>query len=249
WRDEARTGNELLIADLVPSRFYRKSPSGLYSTPRVSWLAVVGTPGEARDIWWEATRSTYQDAELIVVGPDDAIRPVALLHDNPGINAFEIHDLDRALETARGEFIAIVDGRMTPHRRVVEHAVTRFDAEPRSGVVRGAYDVTDLGLFGSLDDLRAADRDVGRLGLPLFAVVRRRELMKDLRSGALDWNAVLGRSKTELLLNDTVVGSQSDLNIEVAPGGPGLADMKSARSEEIARTLVRRVRGKKSERR
>ncbi|MEA2022739.1 MAG: glycosyltransferase [Actinomycetota bacterium] len=240
-RRESRKLALPLIADHVPHRFYRKEPSHLYTVPKVSWIVTVGDGAEADRAWREASLATYIDTELVLVGDGVAV-------ENRSSAAAAAPDLSvagtfgEAVAKARGEILAIVDGRARFDRRLLARTMRRFD-DARVSAVRVGYRGSGIRLL-RLKDLRRADAGHGRDGLPFFALIRRRELMKDPdmlgRSGEA-WTAALDRSKTDLFVTD-LVEVPAEAAESVRTRVPGLSDMRAAGAVEIARGVKRAVR-------
>ena len=230
-----------LIEDRVPHRFYRKAPSHLYTVPKVTWIVTVDTAAEAKRAWQEASLATYTDTEMILVGGDHAL-------GNRASTAAASRDLSvagtfaAAVLQARGEILAIVDGRARFDRKLLARTMKRFD-DPRVSAVRVGYKTDDVRLI-RLKDLRKADESFGRDGLPFFALIRRRELMKGRPS--LDqprnaWLSVLDRSRTDLLVTD-LVQVPAQVKRGDRRGAPRPADLRAAGAAEIARGVKRAVR-------
>ncbi|MEA3511652.1 MAG: glycosyltransferase, partial [Actinomycetota bacterium] len=240
-RRSARERALPLIADRVPHRFYRKEPSHLYTVPKVSWIITVGDEAEADRAWREASRASYTDTELVLVGDDDAVgnrMSASAASRDVSITGTPAE----AVETARGEILAFVDGRARFDRRLLARAMRRFD-DSRVGAVRVGYREGGSRLL-RLSDLRRIDERSGRSGLPFFGLIRRRELLKDrgaLADSGSAWSAGLDRSKIELLVTDLVeipAGAAADLR----RGVPGPSDIRAAGASEIARGVKRALR-------
>ena len=230
-----------LIADRVPHRFYRKSPSHLYTVPKVSWIATVGDSDEAGLVVDEVSKASYVDTELILVGDESAtgrwVSAAGAARDFTVAATF-----GDAVTAARGEIAAIVDGRARFDRRILARMMRRF-SDPRVSAVRVGYQTATDALL-RMRDLAALDAADGRSGLPFFALVKRRELMKDraaLVGPGAAWNAALDRSRTELLVTDLVT-------VPVTPDGargsriPRPTDVRAAGATEIARGLRKSIR-------
>lgn len=230
-----------LIADRVPHRFYRKTPSHLYTVPKVSWLVTVDDRNEAARVLDEVSKASFVDTELILIGDESAVGRWASAAD-AARDFTVVESFADAVGVARGELVAIVDGRARFDRRLLARMMRRL-SDPRVSVVRSGYRSGSSVLI-RLRDLAAADASEGRSGLPFLALIKRRELMKD-RSALADpgvaWRAALDRSRVELLVNDLV-----DVPIEAgAMRGsriPGPADVRAAGPTEIARGLRRSVK-------
>jgi hypothetical protein len=235
------------VADRVPHRFYRKAPTPFSEVPKASWLVRVRTADEADRAWRECSFATFADTEIIICGPADAIAHLAAL-DVANDKLTTIADavpqaFATALRASRGEYVALLDGRARIERTLLARAVQRLEADGRATAVRVAYRFPSGDRYLRLDDLLAVDAKVGRDGLPLFAVARRRELMKDwallARPGEL-WAATMARSDRVGLVITTSVG------IDVPP--PMKARRVRARTvaatgiDELARAAVKQAR-------
>ena len=230
-----------LIADRVPHRFYRKAPSHLHTVPKVTWIVTVDTAAEAKRAWQEVSFATYTDTEVLLVGDDDAV--------GSRVSAAEVsRDLSvtgsfaAAVLQARGEILAIVDGRARFDRKLLARTMKRFD-DPRVSAVRVGYKTDDVRLI-RLEDLRKTDEQFGHDGLPFFALIRRRELMKDrsmLDHPRKAWLSALDRSRTELLVTD-LIQVPAQVKGGVRAGAPRPADLRAAGAAEIARGVKRAVR-------
>ncbi len=225
-----------LVADRVPHRFYRKEPSHLHTVPRVSWIVTAETGEEAAEAWSVFSRLSYLDTELILLGDDGAV-------GNWASTAAVSRDLSiaetfgEAVVKSRGEVVAIVDARARFDRRLLARAMRRYN-DPRTTAVRVAYRAGDTRIL-RLRDLRMVDDDAGRLGLPFFALISRRELMKDrdaLDDSAAAWNGALARSRIDLLMTDPV-----DIPVEAGRGRrekmPGPAEARAAGIPAVTREL------------
>jgi GT2 family glycosyltransferase len=224
-----------LMADLVPQRFYRRYPTPAATVPKVSWIVMVADGDEASRLWREAALATYADAEVLLVG-DPAVTS-RLTRPSARAGGF-----GEAVRMARGEVLVIADGRAEFSRRLLARAMNRFD-DPRVSAVRVGYRAGSSRVL-RLDDLLAIDQRAGRQGgAPLFALVKRRELMKDpgaLATPGRAWQQALERSRTALLVTDLVTIPE-DL-VTAAPGKPGPKEIRASGAEELARGARRLVR-------
>lgn len=240
-RAEARRLALPLIADRVPHRFYRREPSHFYSVPKVSWLVTVSDVAEADRAWREASRASFVDTEIILVGDDAAVgsRESASV-DAPSLSVAAT--FAEAVQLARGEILAIIDGRSRIDRRLLARAMQRF-GDPRVSAVRVGYRSDGIRLL-RLRDVQEVDAAHGRRGLPFFALMRRRELMKDpgaLERPAVAWEAALDRSKTDLLVTD-LVEVPADTIAELRASLPSVGDIRAAGPTELARGVKRALR-------
>ncbi len=230
-------------ADLIPHRTYRPGPpSPLYSTPKVSWVVSVASAAEADAAWTTCASSTYSDVEIVFHGPEPALeRFTALSVGNPRVTTSSSGFGD-AIRVSRGELVAILDPRARVPGELLGKAVSRFEEKPSSPIVRSAYAVNG-DRYLRLDDLAAIDAEIGRDALPFFALVTRRELMKDrtIWSDPANraWSMVLDRC-TKSTVIAPVVGIPE--TVAVVPHPPGLADLASIGPRMIVRELVRQSR-------
>jgi len=244
-RREARKRALPLIIDRVPHRFYRKEPSHLYTVPKVSWIVHVGTGDEAARTWREVSRASYTDSELILVGDDESVgifvSASAASRDLTVLSSFS-----QAVLAARGEMLAIVDGRCRFDRRTLARAMRRFD-DPRVSAVRVGYRF-EAGRLLRLEDLRSIDAADGIDGLPFFGLIKRRELMKDrnvLDDPGRAWTSALDRSRTELLITG-LVELPAGIDPVHARRVPGLIEIRAAGAAEVARGVRQAVRSTRS---
>lgn len=244
-RDAARSRAVALVADLVPHRFYRKVPSPFHTVPKVSWIARTGSAEETSRLWRELSSASYPDAEILLLGPEAAwehlesaaaVSPrLSLVDDTSG-------GIGGALAMARGELVAMVDGRSRIDRRLLARAVARLERDPRVGATRCSYRLSDNRQYRRLDDILRIDLEHGRDGFPFFAVVRRRELLKDptLVDSAADLlPTTLARCRIEHLINDH---AGIDLQALEEPRLPRGTDLLAAGPREVARAGVRAAR-------
>lgn len=246
WREAARRRALALVGDLVPHRFYRKEPTPFATVPKVSWLVAVGDGDDTARLWRELSLSTYVDADVVLWGTRSAVdefrsvgsaaQRVTVITDG------EATGFGAAVDAARGELIALRDGRADVERWLLARCVKRMERNPRAAVVLVGYRI-GVERYRRPADLLTVDRQAGRHGLPLFAVARRRELLKDpqlLANPHAAWESVVGRSRVELLIND--LASLPSGRVEVEAGRMKPADLAAAGSEELARAAVRKVR-------
>lgn len=236
-RAQARERALALVADLVPHRFYRKTPSPFYSTPKVSWIARTEDRAETEALWRRLSDATFPDAEIILFGPAPALEHMRAAADNSSrVSLVDVADgIGQAIMTARGELVCLVDGRARIDHRLLARAVGRLERDPRTGVARCSYRLDDNTQYRRLDDLLQLDQMWGRSGFPFFAVVRRRELMKDpmvVDDLTQLWPAVLERCRTEHLINDH---AGLAIGTEIAPRFVRPRDLIAAGGREIAK--------------
>ena len=243
-RTQARERALALVADLVPHRFYRKTPSPFHTTPKVSWIACAADRAETDDLWRRLSAATFPDTEIILFGPATAFEHLLAAADNSSrVSLVDIADgIGQAVATARGELVCLVDGRSRIDHRLLARAVGRLERDSRTGVARCSYRLDDNTQYRRLDDLLRLDLSLGRDGFPFFALVRRRELLKD--PAALDdftqtWPAILGRCRTEHLINDH---AGLAIGTETAPRSVRPRDLFAAGGREVAKAGLRMAR-------
>ena len=236
-RREARRRSLALVADLVPHRFYRKSPSPFHTTPKVSWIARTEDRVETEKLWNRLSAATFPDTEIVLFGPRAACEHLAAAADNsPRVSLVDIADgLGAAISATRGELVCMVDGRTRIDHRLLARAVGRLDRDPRTSLARCSYRLDGNIQYRRLDDLLQLDLIFGRNAFPFFTLVRRRELLKD--QGAIDdlaqlWPQVLQRSKIEHLINDH---AELAIDAGIAPRFVRPRDLIAAGSREVAK--------------
>jgi glycosyltransferase involved in cell wall biosynthesis/polysaccharide pyruvyl transferase WcaK-like protein len=243
-RDEARSRAVALVADLVPHRFYRKVASPFHSVPKVTWIARTETPAETDRLWRELSSASYADAEIMLVGPNTAWNHLESAAANAArLTLIDLEDGPRAaIEQAQGEYVAMTDGRARIDRRLLARAVGRLERNPRVGSARCSYKLGDNRQYRRLEDVLRIDTEHGRDGFPFFAVIRRRELLKDpalLGSLTELVPASLARGGVEHLINDH---AGIELPATPEPRLPKPTDLLAAGSREVAKAGVRAAR-------
>jgi glycosyltransferase involved in cell wall biosynthesis len=240
-RTESREQALPLLADLIPHRFYRKTMSPFSSVPKISWVAMVESEDEARRVLRMTSDTPPGDAELILYGPGAATwESAARASDRFGVaNSFA-----EAVAASRGEIVITLDGRIRFDPRHAARALKRLE-NPRTSMVRVGYRIGGRRVLG-LGDLAAADLSHGRGGLPLFAAVRRRELMKDrdaLANPGEAWRSAEERSRLALLVTDLIEAPADYIEV-TSRAVPAIGDLRAAGSREVARGVMRAVRPK-----
>ncbi|MGA7273034.1 MAG: polysaccharide pyruvyl transferase family protein, partial [Acidimicrobiia bacterium] len=243
WRQEARQLILPLVADLVPHPFYRKAPTPLAPVPKLSWLALVESPEEADRVTAMVGRNPVADVELLLVGPPEATeRHRSRTMPGGRVSVFDGEDrVAPAILAARGELTLIIDGRASFLGGIVPKALDRFDNDPRLGLVRVSYELDSGARYRRLDDLIEVDAVVGRSGLPLWAMVRTRELRKDRQFGGdahHAWRETVGRCRTEFLMHHRAAVEASGPSSRL----PGPADAASVPLGLVITDIARRAR-------
>jgi GT2 family glycosyltransferase len=245
-RENARSAQAIAVADAIPHRFYRKSGSGIYTVPRCSWIVCLDEGDDIIRTVDTFARSLSADAELIVVGPRATVAPLDLLGDNARVHVLVDGTIEDALLVSRGEFVVLVDPHVNVDPRFVRRAVKLMGEHPRLGIVQGPYGQPAGPQIHHLTDIASLDSEHGQRGLPLLALVRRRELMKDLGStGSVNWGSVVERSRVGLAFEP------SDLDgVETVIEDPSrlrASDLKAAGWRQvpaiIGEELKRRAKG------
>lgn len=250
-RGAARRRTLPIVADRVPHRFYRATPSPLSLVPRLSWLVAVADEQQRRRAEHLVATALPADAELVLLGPAEVVGDLeAAAASNPRRHVV-VDDgpaaATRALLATRGELVVVVAGATRVNADLVSVGVDALDADPRADAFRVAYRAAgDRWL--RLDDLAAIDATTGRHGLPRFALVRRRELRKHHRAtddvGAA-WAAIAAaHDRLALSLRD---GVRLERGTDVEATLPGLAELRAADPAELVRGAVRVVRRARGE--
>ncbi len=222
--ETSREDDELAFADAIPHRRFRRLPSAFHSIPKVSWLVRVETPKEATDAWKTCQRSTFPDHEVVFHGPAAATAPLRRVAvSNPRVTVVSEGFADAVVAT-RGELVAILDPRVSISPEAVVKAISRFHARPSAPLVRTGYHM-DGDRYLRLDDLAAIDAHIGRDGLPLFAMVTRRELLKDpsaLEAPPRAWSDLPARCDQSLVVAPLVEMTDT---VPFHPELPGLREV------------------------
>lgn len=187
WREEARRHNDALIQTLIPHRFYRKPrPGAIFAVPKVSWVIDPVVPERVEALWDAILAQNFDDAEVLLVGDDaTTTRLDELAVGDPRLHRHS--DLHSALQSARGEYVALLHGWATPDHRLAGRAARRLDSRPRASLLSVGYQVP--GPDGPLTyrherDTADIERAWSDRGLPVFAFARRREWAKALGEAA-----------------------------------------------------------------
>lgn len=212
WRAQARAANDGIIQAKIPHRFYRKSERGyIYQSPKVTWIVTPTVPARVVELWEQLLRQSFTDFEVITLGGDPEVdRLGEMLVDDPrfrvvgnGLDWEE--ELRAAIGASRGEYIAFLHGWASLDHRLLGRAVRRLDGIPRASIVRSGYQVITARddaayLYDeAIDDLDATWQPDG---LPIFALTRRREWAKVLRTGESPtdlWGRVVALSDVRYL--------------------------------------------------
>ncbi len=215
WRQQARAANDGIIQAKIPHRFYRKSERGyIYEVPKVSWVITPTVAGRAADLWNQLLKQSFTDFEVLFMGGAAEVdRLGETLRGDPRVTvmppgADPEDQFQSALDAARGEYVALLHGWASLDHRLLSRAVRRLDTNPRSSIVRSGYQIiTGDGSDVYLYDEAMADLDAEWGGLPVFALIRRREWAKVLPEGgsATDmWGRVEALSDVKALRDGLV---------------------------------------------
>ena len=241
-KEDARRAQAIAVADVIPHRFYRASGSAIYSVPQCSWIMCLDAGDDIFDAVKVFSQSLYADVELVVVGPREVVAPLDLLRDNERVSVLIDGTVEDALAASRGEFVVLADPHVNVDPRFVRRAMKLMNEHPRLSIVQGPYGQLDGPQVHHLTDIAYLDAEQGRSGLPLLALVRRRELMKDLAStGSVTWGDTVERSRIGLAYEpsdlagvDAVVTDPSRLHISDLKAG-GWRQFPAIMGEEIKR--------------
>lgn len=184
WRGEGRRANDGLIQAKIPHRFYRTPIAGLNETPKVSVVIHSVEDNHLPELADQTLAQRLSDIEIVLTGASSAITEFSeRRHGDPRF--LSAPNPEQAVRTASGEFVAFVHGSAALDHRLLSRSVSAIENKPRTGWVRSAYGVpttegTDI--FRRTVDLDAIDTLWGD-ALPVFALTRRRDLMKSLNAG------------------------------------------------------------------
>jgi hypothetical protein len=236
WRDAARAANDGIIQAKIPHRFYRKSQRGyIYDVPKVSWIVAPTVADRVPELWEQIGRQTFTDSEVLFLGGDPAVdRFGELLAADPRVTVVppaESADaqLVDALRQSRGEYVALLHGWASLDHRLLGRAVRRLDANPRASVARVGYQViTGVATTSYIYDDAVEEIDAAwhPQGLPVFALVRRREFAKVLPSGAAPrdlWKQVVSLSGMRPLRDGLVAVPALSATGPLPDAFPGIA--------------------------
>ena len=251
-RSSHRTRTVPLVADRVPNDFYRPAPTPLAVVPTVSWVVHVEDHEQLAAVEAALAEADPADVELVVHGPEAAVgHLVDAARDNPRRTVVAGDDLEAgaraAVEAARGAVLALVDARVRrPAPRIVQALRAMDDAVARTAVGRVSY-VIGEDRYLRLDDLDRVDQALSITGLPLLAVVRRREFAKHLHAtdSVRDaWAGVLAAGRPGLSITDPLrIPADGPI---AGPGLPGPGDVLAAGPREVARAAVRQLRARRA---
>lgn len=247
WRADSRRLSRPLLSDRIPNRFYRTARTPFATVPKLSWVVSVDSRDEADEAIRRLAADQYPDCELVLWGPSGAVAGLDALDGFASrvsvVDETGAAGLDRAVKASRGEVLALMDGRAEFSKALAEKAVRRLQDDPRASAVRFPYLLGGSDLYRRFDDLSDIDAAAGRAGSPLFAFVKRRELMKDreaLESGGPAVAAAIARSRTLFMAGDRI--SLADASAPSAGRHMGVGEVLASDIRDLARVAVRTAR-------
>lgn len=180
-RQRARELNRGLLVSLVPHRFYRKGvPDPVPEVPKFSVLVHDLPEGSAPEIWRGLTGQTEPDFEVIFIAEPRSHDPFAGAAAGERRVRFE-PDPVTAAQGSRGEFIVFLGGHSAPRNSLLQNARVRLEKRLSASALTFGVG-TPEGPLGRRADVQALVEKWG-YELPTALVVRRRALMRSLRSG------------------------------------------------------------------
>lgn len=185
WREESRAANDSLIQSKIPHRHYRDAVAGVINeAPKVSAVVHAVNPNRLVELVQQLLDQRLGDIEILLTGDDSkTVQFLERRKADPRIRG-EL-SVENAIRAAGGEFVALIHGATGLDHRLLSRSVSAIEKRPDFGWVASAYGVptTDgLDVYRKDADRAGLDRVWGT-GLPLFAMTRRRDLMKGLRAG------------------------------------------------------------------
>ncbi len=243
WRDDARRLNDAVIRRKIPHTFYRKpAPGVIFDVPRVSWLIVDPVDDRIDDLLVQLRRQVADDAEFIIVGDSEKIRSLGeLTAGDPRVSVVAAgrEGLIGAVRRSRGAQVAFLNGWASLDHRLTGRALRRLDGRPRAGIVRSAYQIPTAGevtVFATPDDIASVDTGWG--GFPVYALVRRRELMKAIHTGVDSdglWSWVSNRCESEVLRDPLVGVPQASRDLEMPQAYPPITGERTRLLDDLSK--------------
>lgn len=179
-RQQARELNRGLLASLVPHRFYRKGVvDPVPEVPKFSVVVHDLPDGAAREIWNGLSAQTEPDFEVVFIADPRAHDPFAGAASGERRVTFE-PDPDAAVRKTSGEFVAFLSGHSAPRNSLLQNARVRLERRPSVPALTFGV-TTPEGPLGRQIDVLGLTGTWG-FELPAALVVRRRSLMRSLRS-------------------------------------------------------------------
>lgn len=185
WREQSRAANDGLIQSKIPHRHYRRSSSGVINeSPKVSVLVTNPDPGRIDELTEQIFGQRLDDVEIVITGQTGRLTTfMERRAADPRISSAA--DIEEGVRRSRGEFLAIAHGAAGLDHRLLSRSVSALEGRPNIGWVRSAYGIPTregLDVYRRATDTARIDRAWDG-ELPLFAMTRRRELMKCLIAG------------------------------------------------------------------
>ncbi|NOX21553.1 MAG: glycosyltransferase [Actinobacteria bacterium] len=243
WRDADRHLNDAIIRRKIPHPFYRKpAPGVIFDVPRVSWIIVDPIDKRIDDLLVQLRRQVADDAEFIIVGDTPKIQSLGeLTAGDPRVLTVTPADggVVGAIHRSRGAQVAFLNGWASLDHRLIGRSLRRLDGRPRAGIVRSAYQIPTPGtvtVFATPDDIASIDAGWGPF--PVYALVRRRELMKALHSGVAAealWGWVSDRVETEVLRDPLVGVPQVSRDLEMPGTYPPITGERTRLLDDLSR--------------
>lgn len=180
-RQQARELNRGLLASLVPHRFYRKGvPEPLPEVPKFSVLVHDVPEGAPQELWTALNAQTEPDFEVLFLSEGADHDPFAGAASGERRIKFE-PDPEMAIETSQGEFIVFLGGHAAPRNSLLQNVRVRLERRPAASALTFGIS-TPGGPYGRPEDLAHLTSEWA-YELPTHLAVRRRSLIRALRSG------------------------------------------------------------------
>jgi GT2 family glycosyltransferase len=185
-RQQAREMNRGLLTSLVPHRFYRKGVSDPHpEIPKFSIVVHDVPPGGPAAIWSDLTGQTEPDFEVLFVADGRDHEPFSGAASGERRIGF-VDDLDRAVESSRGEFLLFTSGHAAFRNSLLQNVRRRLEQRPAAAALTFGV-ATPEGPMGRRRDVGQVQADWG-YALPVALAVRRRDLIR--RGGAAGLTAI-----------------------------------------------------------
>lgn len=183
WRQASRIENNAEIVTRIPHRFYRKPVAGrIFLRPKISWIIAPVIDGRIENLWSTLGHQSLTDHETIWVGESAALTEFDEANQaDPRVRTAAT--LEKALEMARGQYVATLTGWATPDRRLGARFARRLDSRPKISVATVGYQTPGSAgpiAWTNQSDIAAIDAAWTRDGFPPFTFIRRREWSKGL---------------------------------------------------------------------
>ena len=246
-REASHHLNAGLLSSKIPHSFYRTPVHGpIHEVPKVSWVITAPEDGRDEELFNRLIRHHYLDSEVVFAAPGPGTTLVAEAYSaDPRFHIAAASDGDptgvlTAMRASRGEYVALLHGGAAVDRRLLSRSLRRLEARPRLARLSVGYRVRadERGRsYRSIEDAEDLDEVWGVDGLPVFALVRRREWIKAISATddlASAWGLLVAQTRGDHLEDDLVT-----LPAEV-PGTEAHARLDGAdSSESLARFELR----------